>query len=101
MYESLDRGKIDAFSRGLVEFTDRKIKIEQLTRDYFPLDDIKADVDRWHDVIQEGRGLLILTGFPVDQFSKEDCGAIFYGLGSYFGEAQVFFLAYFADLQDL
>jgi len=88
LFESLDNKKIDALTRGLSQIADRNIEIEDLTQDDFPLDTIKNDVDRWHDVIQEGRGLLVLTGFPVDRFSKEECGAIFYGLGSYFGEAQ-------------
>ena len=66
----------------------RNIPVEEITRDDFPLPSIGRDIDRWIDTVQEGRGLLLLTGFPVDRYSKEDCGIIYYGLGTHFGEAQ-------------
>jgi hypothetical protein len=79
---------IDAFDQALRKVQQAGINTEDVTRDDFPLDDIAGSVDEWENEIQEGKGLLVLTGFPVHKYSKEECGTIYYGLGAHFGEAQ-------------
>ena len=32
--------------------------------------------------------MILLSGFPADRYSKEDCGLIFWGIGAHMGEAQ-------------
>ena len=86
--ETLNQEIIDTFSENLHAFAKTGKSTEDMVSADFPLHAIKQDLDRWHNVLQEGRGLLVLTGFPVNQFSKDDCGVIFYGLGSHFGQAQ-------------
>ncbi|MGI9319438.1 MAG: TauD/TfdA family dioxygenase [bacterium] len=86
--EALDKSTLDALQQGLRAASESGVELEDITSAEFPLDKIQENIQRWQDVIQEGRGLLILTGFPVDRFSKEECGAIFYGLGAYLGNAQ-------------
>ena len=86
--EPLTQEKIEAFEEALRVFGSTGKDTEDMISTDFPLHPIKTDLDRWHNTIQEGRGLLVLTGFPVDRLSKEECGNAFYGLGSQFGEAQ-------------
>ena len=86
--ESLGARYIESFDRALRAVQLRDINVEDIRREDFPLDDIAEDIARWEHVIQEGRGIFMLTGFPVDKYSKEECGIIYYGLGAHFGEAQ-------------
>ncbi len=86
--EPLSQQQISALQRALHGVNKRDLPTEEITPEDFPLDDIAADVQRWIEDVQEGRGLLLLSGFPTGQFSKEDCGRVFFGLGSHFGEAQ-------------
>jgi len=79
---------IEALDRALHAVLEKGIDVEDIKREDFPLDDIIGDIKRWEHEIQEGRGILILTGFPIDRYSKEECGIIHYGLGTHFGEAQ-------------
>jgi len=86
--ESLTAAHIGAFDQALRTVQASGIGVEDLQRGNFPLDAIANDVTRWEQEIQEGRGIFVLTGFPVDKYSKEECGIIYYGLGTHFGEAQ-------------
>ena len=86
--EPLPGQHIAAFDGALKAVQDKGIAVEDITREDFPLAAIAGSVKRWENEIQEGRGILVLTGFPIDRYSKDECGIIYYGLGSHFGEAQ-------------
>lgn len=51
----------------------------------FPLKAIYEDVQSWRREIQQGRGLLMLRGFPTDRMALEDIRLLFLGLGTHFG----------------
>ena len=61
---------------------------ESITREVFDLGDIGSDVAAWRDEVMTGSGLVILSGFPVDRYSKQELGMIHFGLGAHFGRAQ-------------
>jgi alpha-ketoglutarate-dependent taurine dioxygenase len=61
--------------------------IESLSRDDFPLDDIAADLDTIRHRVQNGRGIVLLRGFPATRYSREDTCRMFWGLGTHFGHA--------------
>lgn len=58
---------------------------EGLNPKSFPLSAIKEDVAAWRSEILEGRGLLMLRGFPVDRMELADLRLLFLGLGTHFG----------------
>ena len=65
---------------------------EDISHHDFPLDAIAEDVRAWRHEVADGRGLLLLRGFPVDRWSQEDtelvwCGVVWFGLGTHFGRA--------------
>ena len=84
----LEPRHLEAFDRALQPLLAESVRAEQITREMFNLDSIQDSVDEWIAEVQEGRGLLLLTGFPVDHYSKEECGMIYYGLGTHFGDPQ-------------
>ena len=51
----------------------------------FPLVAIRDDVEAWRHEIQQGRGLLMLRGFPVERMDLLDLRLLFLGLGTHFG----------------
>ena len=60
---------------------------ESIAHANFALDSIADDVAAWRDEVMNGSGLLILAGFPVDRYSKDELGMIHFGLGTHFGTA--------------
>lgn len=47
---------------------------------------LDADLERVFDDIQEGRGIVIVRGLPVDGHPVEDVCTIFWALGTHFGQ---------------
>lgn len=60
---------------------------ESITLDDFCLSDIEADVASWRDEVMNGSGMIILSGFPLERYSKDELGMIHFGLGTHFGTA--------------
>ena len=60
---------------------------ESITREQFALDDIAEDIEAWRRQVMDGYGLIILRGFPVGQYGKEELGMIHFGIGTHFGTA--------------
>jgi Taurine catabolism dioxygenase TauD, TfdA family len=48
---------------------------------------LDADLSRLFDEIQEGRGIVILRGLPVEGHSVEDASTMFWALGTHFGRS--------------
>lgn len=86
--EPLTERHIHCLDEALNAVKERGIPVEEIIREDFPLDGIGDSVQGWEHEIQQGRGLLLLSGFPVERYSKEDCGIVYFGLGAHFGQAQ-------------
>lgn len=60
---------------------------ESITPDDFCLREIEADVAAWRDEVMHGSGMIILSGFPLERYSREELGMIHFGIGTHFGTA--------------
>lgn len=58
-----------------------------LTRELFPLPGLRAVLDRLLHELEEGRGLFLLRGVPVDRYTKDDLRFIYWGIGLHLGRA--------------
>ena len=83
----LQQEQLQAFDRALQACKHETDDAESITRELFDLPEIEADVTRWRDQVMDGSGLLILSGFPVGKYSKQELGMIHFGLGTHFGTA--------------
>ena len=83
----LSSRQLDAMDKALQAAKEKTSDAEAMTRADFDLTDIQADVEAWRAQVMENEGLVILCGFPVNEYSKEDLGMIHFGLGTHFGEA--------------
>lgn len=72
---------------GIAAFRRHGVPIEQVGRDNFPLHgfaDVLADVRR---ELIDGRGIVMLRGFPVARLAREEQAIAYLGLGAYLGSA--------------
>jgi hypothetical protein len=51
----------------------------------FPLPGVAAKIAAWRREVAEGRGFVLVQGFPVERWGPEDAGIVFYGLGLHLG----------------
>lgn len=52
-----------------------------ITNDDLPLDALDATISDVLDILQKGRGFLILRGFPVDDLTQAEIEAFYWALG--------------------
>jgi hypothetical protein len=56
-----------------------------LTREHFPFPSLKPVIDKIGCEIADGRGFVVVRRLPVEDYSKEELGMIFWGLGTHLG----------------
>ena len=66
---------------------EKQIPVESITRDDFPINDITDSINAWIAQVQDGYGMIILSGFPVDKYTREEMGILHFGIGAHFGTA--------------
>ena len=83
----LERRHVAALTRALEQAKTQGLALEQLSKSTFVLDDIRDLVERVSNELLDGRGFVLLRGWPVEDFSLEDLGMMYYGFGTHFGKA--------------
>ena len=58
---------------------------QELTAADFPLPTLRASIDRWRAELVDGRGFVVVSGFPVDTWSQQASEVAFWGLGLHLG----------------
>ena len=81
----LEGRHIDALASALDGIKARGLVTEAITKELFPLDPIHYLIDEMFDEIMNRRGFLMLRGWPLDDYSVEDIGTMYFGLGLHFG----------------
>ncbi len=59
----------------------------ELTRADFPFEALAASAERWLDVLESGRGFLLVRGVPVERYGERDATLAYWGLGLQLGTA--------------
>jgi hypothetical protein len=70
---------------GIAAVRSSGVPIAEILREHFPLNgfaEVLVDVKR---ELTDGRGIVMIRNFPVDDFSREETAIAYMGLGSYLG----------------
>ena len=59
--------------------------LAELRRSDFPLTTLAASVERWLDVLESGRGFLLVRGVPVERYGEQGATLAYWGLGLHLG----------------
>lgn len=65
----------------------RGINIPAIRREDFPLPRLAPKLGRMLDELENGRGIVLIQGLPIERYSKPDAGLIYWGIGRYLGRA--------------
>jgi hypothetical protein len=63
----------------------RGLRWPDFGRDDFPLPSFGGELDVVLEELENGRGLVLLRGFPVERWAAEDLRDIYWGIGSHLG----------------
>jgi hypothetical protein len=65
----------------------RDLKTESIERQDFPLHAIADELSALSAELQDGKGLLVVRGFPIDEYSLTDLEILYWGFGTHLGVA--------------
>lgn len=71
---------------GVKSFKSTGRAIEEVDEDSFPLRDFAEVLEDVHSELTDGRGIVMLRNFPVDELDREGCAIAYLGIGSYIGQ---------------
>ena len=63
----------------------RGLAWRDITREDFPLPRLAAELAEVARELEDGRGVVLLRGLPVDRHSEEELRALFWGMGTHLG----------------
>ena len=82
----LTTSQIEEIDRARAESRRRGLHIEDVCRRDFPLPTLGPLFAEWSRELMHGRGFLLVRGLPVEQWTDDEAGLVFWGLGQHLGE---------------
>lgn len=91
-----DRSWIWRFEKDHIEELDAALRLSketglapfEVTKDHFPLSGFAAVLDALLDELENGRGIVLMRGFPVERYGDDDLRRLYWGIGSHLGGAE-------------
>ena len=77
-----------AFEDAMVGVRKAGLRLADIEREHFQLPEIADDLAGLFALLQDGRGIVIVRGFPVDKYDVDEIGIIYWGIGTHFGIGQ-------------
>jgi hypothetical protein len=77
-----------AAERAIARMTAPEADIVSIRREDFPLPTLGPRLERILCDLLNGRGFVLMRGFPVERWSRLQCGVAFFGIGTYLGTAR-------------
>jgi len=77
-----------ALDRALKSVRGRGLNLTNVEKKDFDLTAISSDLKMIENEILHGRGIVIIRGFPIEEYSLEDIEILYWGLGTYLGTGE-------------
>lgn len=61
------------------------LRLDHATRDHFDLPTLAPVLERASRELERGRGFVLIRGLPVGDYTPDELGTIFWGIGTYLG----------------
>ena len=84
---SLSQRQINELMDRVGDLERDNIDIKDITRESFPLPKVGPALEDFYHELTEGRGFVLVRGLPVEEMTRWQVGAAFFGMGTYLGRA--------------
>ena len=81
----LEQRHLDAFARVVERAKQTGAGLQELTSEHVAMPQIEDDLYDIRRELMDGRSLVVLRGFPVDDMSEADIAIVYWAIGTYFG----------------
>jgi len=81
----LNADEVQELEAALRSVQRRNIGVPALRKEHFPLPKLSNKLPGILRELEQGRGIVLVRGLPIDRYSKPEAGTIFWGLGMHLG----------------
>jgi len=81
----LSENTIAALEKAVLHVQQKGLKAPDFNKEDFPIPDLADEIKYFVDELENGRGFLLIRGLQMDQFTDEEAGIIYWGLGLHLG----------------
>ncbi|MCM2416427.1 hypothetical protein LNW71_35260 [Streptomyces sp. RKAG290] len=81
----LSSAQIDELDAALRAVQERSIPLLKITSGDFPLPTLAGELEHIADVLENGRGFVLVKGIPVERYNQAAAGTVFWGVGRHLG----------------
>jgi hypothetical protein len=81
----LDAAQLRDIAAAMLRIRAAGIALDGLQREHFEVPSLRPVVEEILRQIKDGRGFVLLRGLPVEDYSKDELGLIFWGIGTHLG----------------
>jgi hypothetical protein len=71
--------------RAIERIREARLGLEDLQREHFEIPSLRPVIDEIQHEIEDGRGFVVVRRLPVEDYSKDEIGMIFWGIGTHLG----------------
>jgi hypothetical protein len=82
---SLTHQQQDDMGKALHLVKERGLQFPEITKDDFPLPSLTETLQSFLHELRDGRGLTVLSGFPIDGYDLQDLEILYWGLCTHLG----------------
>jgi len=81
----LDATQLRDIERAMQQIKAAGLGLDDLRREHFEVPSLRPVIDEIRHQIEDGRGFVVVRRLPVEDYSKDEIGVIFWGIGTYLG----------------
>src|SRR2546429_7349164 len=81
----LDAAQLRDIAAAMQRIKAARIGLDGLQREHFEVPSLRPVVEEIRRQVEDGRGFVLLRGLPIEDYSKDDLGMIFWGIGTHLG----------------
>jgi hypothetical protein len=81
----LTGSQLDEIGHAIRQIKSAGLGLGSLQREHFPLPSLRPVFDEIGYQIKDGRGFMVVRRLPVEDYSKDEIGIMFWGLGTHLG----------------
>jgi hypothetical protein len=81
----LSATQLQDIERAMGQMKAAGLGLDDLQREHFEVPSLRPVIDEIRREIEDGRGFVVVRRLPVEDYSKDEIGMIFWGIGTYLG----------------
>ena len=81
----LSSQEVQVIDAALQHLKSKNLSYPHFTKADFPIGSLATVMQQWQNELEDGKGFIVVRGFPVERYTDDECRAVAYGIGLHLG----------------